>query len=793
MQNLLWAAQHAASGESQVGEESAALPTIPEDARESPPQSMASSLGGRANAAAAAAGSEHPLPTTFLTPPTSPQSPDLDNFVGFMEAKLSHVVATTPPTSPDGSDGLGLRQNTGAAGSKSVRQTIRLEGLPPIPTLEQLKAKKRNTKVDSDGSSEKSKGTATPAAAPGLGGDTAGKPPDTDTLRRRPGILSIPALGGGAADVKPSLRTPSPDSPDPEALAAISGVRTGRMRRVTFGGELIQQIPTCLSDGPDLTEPQPEPETAMQESSPALTREQQQQQQPPQQPPQQQPQQQPQPPPQQPQPQQPQQPQQQPKQHEPQQHELPGSGQAVVVELPTLRVKQSTAAASSARYGVIDSGRSIRLSGTRTSASRAMPKTAERDDDSDDDFGGSDVEDPGAAERESLLPVRSRSSAHGRSSGRTDAYFQPNYTYTEGGLAALIAESLLSAARGTVMAVLSDGGSDASKPSVSLPPRSVPRRLRRCAHRTAAETCASVVPFPQAQTFFARVSGASGASGRSGDGSALSLGGAVMCWCVLSIVLSIHYRSQAAADDEEKQYHQWGYIDDTAAPATGDMQPYVAATTAAADGAAAVASGRLSADAAPSSSSTGASFPLLLHYLGLLLVYWLVSAALLIGTVQLSGAALGEAGGYGYRTALHIIGMGSFSSSVCPGVLLYYALRRGATSTATTAQPATAAGVIDLQLQQQQQQQQQLWAWCVGVAGGLGVVSAAVRVHSVVWLEFYGSRRWHQTGSIERDRWRNRTGRGRQQAEAGAKRGAIAGAAVVLSCGVVLVERLIFY
>ena len=250
-------------------------------------------------AAAAAAGSEHHLPTTFLTPPTSPQSPDLDNFVGFMEAKLSHVVATTPPTSPDGSDGLGLRQNTGAAGSKSVRQTIRLEGLPPIPTLEQLKAKKRNTKVDSDGSSEKAEGTATPTAAPGLGGDTAGKPPDTDTLRRRPGILSIPALGGGAADVKPSLRTPSPDSPDPEALAAISGVRTGRMRRVTFGGELIQQIPTCLSDGPDLTEP----ETAMQESSPALTRDHQQQQ--PQPPPQQQP---PQPPPQPPQPQQPQQP-----------------------------------------------------------------------------------------------------------------------------------------------------------------------------------------------------------------------------------------------------------------------------------------------------------------------------------------------------------------------------------------------------------------------------------------------------------------------------------------------------
>ena len=264
-----------------------------------------------------------------------------------------------------------------------------------------------------------------------------------------------------------------------------------------------------------------------------------------------------------------------------------------------------------------------------------------------------------------------------------------------------------------------------------------------------------------------------------------------MCWLLLSLVLALHYSSHAAV---EKGSHQWGYVDEIVVNASNEFEPYVAVTTTAAAGVPRSASaGRLSTDTAVPSSSAGALVGLLLHYLVLLLVYWVVSAALLIGTVQLSGAALGEAGGYGFRTALHIIGMGSFSSSVCPGVFLYYALRLGSTSTATDALPETAAGAIGLQLQQEQNQEQQLWACCIGLAGGLGVVSAAVRVHSVVWREFYGSRRWYQTGSIERDRWRNRTGRGRQQAEAGAKRGAIAGVAVVLSCGAVLVERLIFY
>jgi hypothetical protein len=138
--------------------------------------------------------------------------------------------------------------------------------------------------------------------------------------------------------------------------------------------------------------------------------------------------------------------------------------------------------------------------------------------------------------------------------------------------------------------------------------------------------------------------------------------------------------------------------------------------------------------------------------------------------------------------------MGSFSSLVCPGALLYYILREDGSASTTNAIPATAAAASDLQskVQQQQQQQQQLWVWCVGVAGGLGAVSAAVRTHKTVWREFYGSHRWYQTGSIERDRWRNRTGRGRDQAEAGARRGAIAGALVVLSCSVCLVEQLIF-
>jgi hypothetical protein len=181
-------------------------------------------------------------------------------------------------------------------------------------------------------------------------------------------------------------------------------------------------------------------------------------------------------------------------------------------------------------------------------------------------------------------------------------------------------------------------------------------------------------------------------------------------------------------------------------------------------------------------------------------MYWLVSAGILVGTVQLSGAALGQSSScYGCRTALHIIAMGSFSSLVCPGALLYYALRVDGSASAnrlTNAIPATAMASSDLQLnvqqQQQQQQQQQLWAWCLGVAGGLGAVSAAVRVNSAVWCEFYGSNRWYQTGSIERDRWRNRTGRGRPQAQAGARRGAIAGVLVVVSCAVCLVEQLIF-
>ena len=65
---------------------------------------------------------------------------------------------------------------------------------------------------------------------------------------------NLPSLvmGGGGGEIKAAaLRTASPDSPDPDALAAIIGVRTGRMRGVTFGGEVIKQIPTCLTDTDD--------------------------------------------------------------------------------------------------------------------------------------------------------------------------------------------------------------------------------------------------------------------------------------------------------------------------------------------------------------------------------------------------------------------------------------------------------------------------------------------------------------------------------------------------------------
>jgi hypothetical protein len=358
----------------------------------------------------------------------------------------------------------------------------------------------------------------------------------------------------------------------------------------------------------------------------------------------------------------------------------------------------------------------------------------------------------------------------------------------------------MSAARGTIEAVLMVSSDDTpSSPSSSstlpLPSRSSSSsrssslrqfKLRMCAKRTAADVCAAMIPIPSAQAALLRLGGGGRGNNR------VQLGGAVLCWVLLALVLSVHFSSPPAE-----------------AVAEADAIP-------ADDTAAAVASGGVPQAAAAEAETGLVSFPLLLVSLG---GYWLLSAGLLFGTVQLSGAALpssssggGGGGGGGYRSALHVMGYGSFAPLLFPGAMLYYvntiymldsstqptleppsstpsiALGDDNAAAAATAEPAAVAanGSDDLQAAQLR-----LWAWCVGVAGMFGAVSAAVRIHSMVWHEYHSSHRCYQTGNIQRDRWRNKVGRGREQAEAGARRGARAGALVALSCVVCLLQQLV--
>ena len=157
-------------------------------------------------------------PGAAASPPallSSPTSPDLDSFVGFMESQLSHRVTTDDPaTSPPAKPKMEL---------------------PPIPTLDQLRR-----------SRQQKPNTATLPT-------NSGADQRRSQSRRPGGILCPPPEAASTLDVQ-SL-------PSPEALAAIGGVRTGRMRRVTFGAESVREIPAVVSGPWGLLAPRPEPET----------------------------------------------------------------------------------------------------------------------------------------------------------------------------------------------------------------------------------------------------------------------------------------------------------------------------------------------------------------------------------------------------------------------------------------------------------------------------------------------------------------------------------------------------
>ena len=133
------------------------------------------------------------------------------------------------------------------------------------------------------------------------------------------------------------------------------------------------------------------------------------------------------------------------------------------------------------------------------------------------------------------------------------------------------------------------------------------------------------------------------------------------------------------------------------------------------------------------------SFARLFLGIGLALAcWWALTAAVLFGIVQLSGAHIE------FRSVLHATGYG-----VCPvGVGAGVCLVRGGVG----------------------------WTSVVALTGAIGSLAVATTLHSTVWLKYRSSARWFGSGNAERDALREQHERGRRQGEAGAERGAAAGA-----------------